>query len=300
MSHISNELDTLRARLAALEKVVFDLTARLQTAHIDSTEDAVNKDSSSWSSVVKTNTQTPTNNIHISDVIKAVHGDLINKRNREKNIVITGLKPSSTIADKDLFRSFCASHLGIHPIPEPVSCRRLVSSKKQAMGKSIDPNHVHPLLVVFSCEEGANRILSNAKLLRQSSSDYVKASVYINRDLTKAEAAAEFELRERRRAKAKASPKDHPSIGAVSMDASQAAGCSPSANTLRPSAKPFTPSDSISVLPSVDQHSSAVPSSVPTSVDPSTLLSHPIAPSKPSGGGSLADQKPSTSSKTGG
>ena len=296
-SNISNELETLRARLAALEKVVFDLTARLQTAPIDSTDDVVDKDPRSWASVVKTNTQTTTNNIQISDVIKAVHGDLISKKNREKNVVITGLKPSSTIADKDLFRSFCASHLGIHPIPEPVSCRRLVSTKKQAMGNSIDPNHVHPLLVVFSCEEGANRILSNAKLLRQSSSDYVKASVYINRDLTKAEAAAEFEIRERRRAKAKASSKEHSSIGAES---SQVDGRTPPANILRPLAKPFTPSDSISILPSVDQHPSAGRSSDPNTAGPSTLLSNPIAPSNPPGGGSLADQKPSTSSKKGG
>ena len=299
-------METLRARLAALEKVVFDLTARLQAAPIDSTEDVVNKDSRSWSSVVKTNTQNPVDNIQISDVIKAVHGDLINKRNREKNIVITGLKPSSTIADKDLFRSLCASDLGIHPIPDPVSCRRLVSTKKQAMGNSIDPNHVHPLLVVFSCEEGANRILSNAKLLRQSSSDYVKASVYINRDLTKAEAAAEFEIRERRRAKAKAASKGPLSTGAELKECSRSDGCLPStsattsATSLRPSAKPFTPSDSITVLPSVDQLSSAGPSSNPNIVDPSTPLSFPIAPSKPPGGGSLADQKPQTSSKKGG
>ena len=302
VSNISNELETLRARLAALEKIVFDLTARLQAAPIDSTENAVNKDSRPWSSVVETNEQAPTNNIQISDVIKAVHGDLINKRNREKNVVITGLKPSTTIADKDLFRSLCASDLGIHPIPDPVSCRRLVSKQRQAKGNSIDPNHVHPLLVVFSSEEGANRILSNAKLLRQSSSDYVKASVYINRDLTKAEAAAEFEIRERRRAKARAVSKGPSSTGAESMECSQTGGCLPStsATILRPSAKPFTPSDSIAVLPSVDQHSTARPSSNPNIVDPSTPLSSTIAPSKPPGGGSLAEQKPPSSSKRGG
>ena len=300
ISNISNEMETLRARLAALEKVVFDFTARLQAAPIDSTEDVVNEDSRSWASVVETNTQSPVDGIQIADVIKAVHGDLINKRNGEKNVVITGLKPSSTIADKDLFRNLCASELGIHPIPDPVSCRRLV--KKQAMGNLIDPNHVHPLLVVFSCEEGANRILSNAKLLRQSSSDYVKASVYINRDLTKAEAAAEFEIRERRRTKAKAASKGPSSTGAELMECSRSDGCLPStsATTLRPSAKPFTPSDSVTVLSSVDQHSSAGPSSNPNIVDPSTPLLFPIAPSKPPGGGSLADQRPQTSSKKGG
>ena len=45
----------------------------------------------------------------ISDVIKAVHGDLIKKRNREKNIA--GLKPSSTFAGASAHRTWAYPNL---------------------------------------------------------------------------------------------------------------------------------------------------------------------------------------------
>ena len=192
---------------------MFDLTSKASVASSVVTDTRADHDSTSsrsWSSVVQDiNKPATSNNIPIADVIKAVHGDLMNKKHREKNIIITGLKPSPTIGDKDLFCDMCASQLGINPIPEPVFCRRLGSHDKKpsgSMGPLIQERvYVQPLLVTFSNAEHAAKILSLAASLRQSKSEYVRTSVYINRDLTKAEAAAEYEYRQRRRAKAKAS-----------------------------------------------------------------------------------------------
>ena len=212
-ANLTNELNVIRARLAALENFVFDLTSKASVASSVVTDTRSDHDSTSpgsWSSVVQESKKPATsNNIPIADVIKAVHGDLMNKKHREKNIIITGLKPSPTIGDKDLFRDMCASQLGINPIPDPIFCRRLGSHDKKPSG-SMAPLiqkriYVQPLLVTFSNAEHAAKILTLAASLRQSKSEYVRTSVYINRDLTKAEAAAEYEYRQRRRAKAKAS-----------------------------------------------------------------------------------------------
>ena len=61
----------------------------------------------------------------------------------------------------------------------------------------------------------ANYILSNARSLRSSNRDYIKSHVYINRDLTKSEAAAAHEYRLKRREKAKQAQVSQP----VEMDA---------------------------------------------------------------------------------
>ena len=77
------------------------------------------------------------------------------------------------------------------PVPQPTFTRRLKASTSS--GKP-------PLLLVcFSTEDVATQVLSRARNLRSSESEHIRSNVFINRDLTKAEAAAAFELRKQRR-----------------------------------------------------------------------------------------------------
>ena len=91
-----------------------------------------------------------------ADLIKAVHKDLISQRERQKNIVVSGMKPASTIADKDLIKNLIGTHLGI--IPEPSFVRRLTTSST---------DKIRPLLVCFPTETAALEILSQARSLRK-------------------------------------------------------------------------------------------------------------------------------------
>ena len=75
------------------------------------------------------------------------------------------------------------------------SCRRL--------GKPV-PERVQNLLVTLSSAEDVEFLVSNARCLRRSSNEFVRKSIYINRDLTAAEAKALYDLRCTRRQRAAA------------------------------------------------------------------------------------------------
>jgi hypothetical protein len=200
LSALEKEIDLLRARISSLESLI-------------STESSAG---TSQSSEINTDTAAPaqsndhkhsTEQLKIneikSSVMKAVHTDLLNKKNRQRNLIISGLKQSSTIADKDLFKDLYASHFDIRPIPDPIFCRRL--TPKDHNKHNNRSTRIDPLLVVLPTEAQAQYILTNARSLRESDRDHIRDNVYINRDLTKAEAAAEYEQRQRRRQKAKQS-----------------------------------------------------------------------------------------------
>ena len=124
----------------------------------------------------------------IKSVLKAVHVDLIDKQRRAKNVIFSGLRPSASVPDAELFQTLCFDYLGLH-LDVPF-CRR--------MGKVMD-GRVQPLLVAFHDEEAAQSVLKVAKQLRNSADAYTSSNVYINRDLTKAESAAEYESRQSKR-----------------------------------------------------------------------------------------------------
>ena len=149
----------------------------------------------------------------IDAVLKAVHTDFIDKQQLMRNVIVRGLKPSTSpsISDSDLFQQFCFDHLGISL--HPIRCRRL--------GKRTEEK-IQPLLVVLPSVETVQSILSIAKRLRESSDVYIQSSVYISADLTKAEAAAEFERRDAHRRRKKiehqntaASVNSHPNTTSV-------------------------------------------------------------------------------------
>ena len=85
----------------------------------------------------------------------------------------------------------------LHTVEQSVSPGCLVKHCKR-IGKVI-PEKSQSLLVTLESLDHANIIQSNAKILRKSVNDFVRDNVFINADLTKAEAAAAYEERCRRR-----------------------------------------------------------------------------------------------------
>ena len=69
-------------------------------------------------------------------------------------------------------------------------CRRL--------GKA-DRTQNRPILVALSSAEDASFLIRNARMLRQSENNFVRTSIFINADLTPAEALAAYESRCARR-----------------------------------------------------------------------------------------------------
>ena len=130
-------------------------------------------------------------------VLSAVHTEFRSISNRSLNVVVTGLKPSNIDNDAAQFSELCASELIIYPTIK--STHRLGSSIK---------DKIQPLLVTLQSTDDVQEILNAAKFLRNSSSDYVRNSIFINKHLTKAEAFAAYTARERRRDKQRANGND--------------------------------------------------------------------------------------------
>ncbi len=120
--------------------------------------------------------------------MSAVYVDLHSKSARSNNIIVTGLPKIEKTGDKDTFVEMIEHEFNFRPTVK--HCRRL--------GKASD-NKPQNLLVSMESPEQVKCILSNAKKLRNSTNDCVRANVFINPDLTKAEAAVAYEERCRRR-----------------------------------------------------------------------------------------------------
>ena len=91
-----------------------------------------------------------------------------------------------------LCEALCETELDVKTVIK--SCRRL--------GKVI-PGRVRPLKVSVRTAEQVTSVITAAKNLRNSNDDYVKHNVYINADLTKAQADAAYRVRcQRRQARA--------------------------------------------------------------------------------------------------
>jgi hypothetical protein len=121
-------------------------------------------------------------------VISAVYSDLQSQARRAANIVVTGLTPDVSTTDEVAIRNLIQNEF--HCQPSIAKCRRL--------GK-VNPGKIQPLLVTFNSEVQADHIISKARMLRQSSNEAFR-HVYINKDMTRAQATAEYHTRCRRRA----------------------------------------------------------------------------------------------------
>ena len=122
--------------------------------------------------------------------LTAMHLEMADKQKRAKNIIITGLVAQTDKTDAELFEQLCEDHLPVKPAFVRSSCRRL---GRPQSGKT------QPLLITLDSTVGAADVLSSARDLRKSQDNVVKTSVFINADMTLAEAQAAYELRVRRR-----------------------------------------------------------------------------------------------------
>jgi hypothetical protein len=121
-------------------------------------------------------------------VATAVYIDQSERPRRQLNVIVSGLRPSQTVSDAELFKNLCFSEFGIQP--DIVKLKRL---------GSLHANKVQSILVIMRQNAQAQQLISSAKQFRQSLDPAVRDHVYINPDLTRAEAEAAYQLRLQRR-----------------------------------------------------------------------------------------------------
>ena len=120
--------------------------------------------------------------------VAAVYIDKAEAQRRTASFIVSGLAPSNSCTDRNLVSHLCDSELNVHP--------DITFTKR--VGRSV-PERCQSLLVYVKQPEQAKLIVSLARRLRESQDAYVRDSVYINQNLTKAAARAAYELRCRRR-----------------------------------------------------------------------------------------------------
>ena len=163
-------------------------------SHSDSTDAPANteatetRDQASWSQVVSKRQQHSLRDTLQQSVVTAVYIDQSIKKSREASVIVTGLAPVTTKSDAEIFASICASELNFQPNINTV--KRL---GRQLVGK------IQPLLVNLKKADQAKQLIDSAKKLRQSSDPIIREKVYINPNLTRAEAAAAYQIRVQRR-----------------------------------------------------------------------------------------------------
>jgi len=127
-------------------------------------------------------------------VTTAVYVDLRNSEKKAKNVIISGLEELETETDRDLANNLFSTEFGEQP--------NIVHSRRLGKRNATTGRKARPLLVSFDNPQIAEHYITNAKLLRNSENEMVRDHVFINKDLTKAQAQAAYELRCQRRAAA--------------------------------------------------------------------------------------------------
>ena len=219
-THDSNDATQLHAKISQLESVVKSqsveiIRLNMQMSYIlkyleisdANVKEAQNGSTTPPSSAVSTavappSAGDPSSNIVVvrpklspptarAAAVAAVYVEQTNKKRRSSSLVVSGMLTESDVTDDQLFVTLCQLQFDIRP--DIVSTKRLGRPK---------PGYVQPLLVILRNEEAASQILSLAKSLRQSADECVR-KIYINANLTKAEASAAYQIREQRREAAK-------------------------------------------------------------------------------------------------
>ncbi len=116
---------------------------------------------------------------------------------RKANVIFHGLTADAVTNDQAK-----ADNLLNHVLRSGVNIKKCVRLGKDG---GIRPR---PLLVTLSSEAEARAALKVAPQLRKSTDEYIKASVYLNADLTKAQKEAEYLLRVERRQRSAAGEHD--------------------------------------------------------------------------------------------
>jgi len=121
-----------------------------------------------------------------SQILVAMEREKDVKKLKARNVIISGLQPKSDVSDTELVESFCEQHLTVKP--------HLASSRRIGNDPS---NSTVKLCVTLNSEESAQHLLESATILRRSP-DIIARRVYINPDLTKAQANEAYKRRWRK------------------------------------------------------------------------------------------------------
>jgi len=121
-------------------------------------------------------------------VATAMCADQRDRERRAKSVVVSGLAPAADSDDATNFRRLCMFEFGVDI--EVIHARRLGGD---------NGDRIRPLLIGLPSAEDADLLVKKAKCLRRSSDEYVRNTVFINRNLSKIEARLAYEERCRRR-----------------------------------------------------------------------------------------------------
>jgi hypothetical protein len=121
-------------------------------------------------------------------MIAAVYVDQSLKQHRQKSLIVSGLAPSTTVSDVQQFKSLCEVEFNISP--------NVTTTKR--LGRPLQ-DKIQPLLVVLQQASQAQQLITKARELRQSQNETVRTMIYINPNLTRAEAEAAYRIRVERR-----------------------------------------------------------------------------------------------------
>jgi hypothetical protein len=114
-------------------------------------------------------------------LLTAVYMDQSSQKRRSSSLIVSGLQQTNSQSDRSLFNQLVLNEFGVQP--DITYIKRL--------GPPL-PGKTRPLLVALKSVDQAKHIISSARQLRQSDNPQVRDSVYINPNLTKAEAAAAY------------------------------------------------------------------------------------------------------------
>ena len=187
---IQNQMESFSSRLSAIERSI----AALSSGPSPSVASDPSGDSNPWFSVGRAKSSPTTKKIvqespDLTNMLSAVHTEMLDKNKRKCNVVIYGLRPNDNLSDHQLFVDLCSNHLHIE-VPLIKTTRRL---------GAILPDSIRHLLVTLSSEAEVDIITLAAKRLRSSVNSTIQRCVYINRDLTKSEARAAFLQRQKKK-----------------------------------------------------------------------------------------------------
>lgn len=123
-------------------------------------------------------------------VVSAVYVEQHIKDQRSNSFIITGLPVEHDIDDDTKVKHICKNDLHINIDTDLVKVKRIGTPRS---------DKIQPVVVILKHKDTAQEIIKKARLLRKSLSEYIRSSVFINPNLTKAESAAAYELRCKRR-----------------------------------------------------------------------------------------------------
>jgi hypothetical protein len=121
-------------------------------------------------------------------IVATVYVDQSVKNRRETSLIITGLASKDNLSDSQLISDLCVTEFNI--VPNIVSTKRL--------GR-LHMDKVQPILVYLKEVEQARFLIGSAKRLRRSPDPITRERIFINPNLTRAEAAAAYQVRVQQR-----------------------------------------------------------------------------------------------------